>query len=71
MKYSREYLAAKTTFPVDTMEKVLRLIRMLDLVARHPFLGTRLALKGGYAINLFFRPAPQLSVDLDWVQQEP
>lgn len=69
MKYSREYLerlAAATTFPVDTLEKVLRLIRMLDLVSRHPFLGTRLALKGGTAINLFFRPAPRLSVDLDF-----
>lgn len=69
MKYSREYLdrlAAATTFPVDTLEKVLRLIRMLDLVGRHPFLGTRLALKGGTAINLFFRAAPRLSVDLDF-----
>jgi hypothetical protein len=69
LKYSREYLdglAAATTFPVDTLEKVLRLIRMLDLVSRHPFLGTRLALKGGTAINLFFRPAPRLSVDLDF-----
>lgn len=69
MKYSREYLdglAAATTFPVDTLEKVLRLIRMLDLVSRHPFLGTRLALKGGTAINLFLRPAPRLSVDLDF-----
>jgi hypothetical protein len=59
-------LAAASTFPVDTLEKVLRLIRMLDLVSRHPFLGTRLALKGGTAINLFFRPAPRLSVDLDF-----
>lgn len=69
MKYSREYLdrlAAATAFPVDTLEKVLRLIRMLDLVSRHPFLGTRLALKGGTAINLFFRSAPRLSVDLDF-----
>jgi len=69
LRYSREYLerlAAGTGFQVDTLEKVLRLGRMLTLAGRHPFLQTRLALKGGTAINLFYRQAPRVSVDLDF-----
>lgn len=69
MRYSREYLdrlAAETGFQVDMLEKVLRLERLLDQIGRHPFLQTRLLLKGGTAINLFYRQAPRLSVDLDF-----
>ena len=69
MRYSREYLerlAAETGFQVDTLEKVLRLERMLTLVGRHPFLQPRLVLKGGTAINLFYQQVPRLSVDLDF-----
>jgi predicted nucleotidyltransferase component of viral defense system len=35
-------------------------------VARHPFLGSVLALKGGTALNLCFGPPKRLSVDLDF-----
>ena len=67
--FSREYLdllAAETAFRPDTLEKVLRLERLLNQIRHHPFLGDRLALKGGTALNLFFGgPAPRLSVDLD------
>lgn len=69
MRYSREYLerlAGQTGFRPDTLEKVLRLTRLLDQVNRHPFLGPRLALKGGTALNLFYGRAPRLSVDLDF-----
>ena len=69
MKYSREYLdqrSASTGFRPDTLEKVLRLLRLLDQVTRHPFLGSRLLLKGGTALNLFYAAAPRLSVDLDF-----
>jgi predicted nucleotidyltransferase component of viral defense system len=69
LKYSREYLerlAGRTNFAADTLEKVLRLERFLDQVTRHPFLGTRLVLKGGTALNLFYGRAPRLSVDLDF-----
>jgi predicted nucleotidyltransferase component of viral defense system len=69
LKYSREYLeerAARTGFRPDTLEKVLRLLRLLDQVTRHPFLGSRLLLKGGTALNLFYAAAPRLSVDLDF-----
>lgn len=68
--FSREYLdrlAAATAFRPDTLEKVLRLERLLNQIRRHPFLGERLALKGGTALNLFFGGAvPRLSVDLDF-----
>lgn len=69
MKYSREYLgqrSANTGFRPDTLEKVLRLLRLLEQVTRHPFLGSRLLLKGGTALNLFYAAAPRLSVDLDF-----
>lgn len=73
--FSREYLdrlAAETTFRLDTLEKVLRLERLLNQVRRHPFLGDRLALKGGTALNLFFGgPVPRLSVDLDFNYVRP
>ena len=67
--FSREYLerlGADTGFGPDTLEKVLRLERLLTRIRHHPFLGDRLALKGGTALNLFFGgPVPRLSVDLD------
>lgn len=69
MKYSREYLerlSGETGFRPDTLEKVLRLERLLDQVTRHAYLGPRLVLKGGTAFNLFYAPAPRLSVDLDF-----
>lgn len=69
MKYSREYLerlAGNTGFRPDAVEKVLRLERLLNQVGRHPYLGGRLVLKGGTALNLFYGQAPRLSVDLDF-----
>lgn len=69
MKYSREYLdqrSGETGFRPDTLEKVLRLERLLDQVTRHAYLGPRLVLKGGTAFNLFYARAPRLSVDLDF-----
>ncbi len=69
MIYSRDHLerlAAETGFQPDTLEKVLRLGRFLDQVTRHPYLGDRLALKGGTALNLFFGRVSRLSVDLDF-----
>lgn len=69
MKYSREYLerlSEATSFRPDTLERVLRLERLLDQVSRHAYLGPRLVLKGGTAFNLFYARAPRLSVDLDF-----
>jgi len=59
-------LAASTGFRQETLEKVDRLISLLDDVNRHPLLSRALALKGGTALNLGFGPPSRLSVDLDF-----
>jgi len=41
------------------------LVRLLNLIAVHPFMGSRVALKGGTALNLFVFDVPRLSVDID------
>ncbi|MGM0489543.1 MAG: nucleotidyl transferase AbiEii/AbiGii toxin family protein [Planctomycetota bacterium] len=38
---------------------------MLTGFGRHPFLKSRLVLKGGTALNLFLFDLPRLSVDID------
>lgn len=57
--------ASDTGFPIDAIDKVSMLVRLLNLMAVHPFLGPRLALKGGTALNLFVFELPRLSVDVD------
>lgn len=57
--------ASDTGFPIDSLEKVSMLVRLLNLMAAHPFLGPRVALKGGTALNLFVFELPRLSVDVD------
>src|SRR5258706_11572267 len=59
-------LAASTGFRQETLEKVDRLVGLLDDVNRHPLLSKVLALKGGTALNLGFGPPSRLSVDLDF-----
>ena len=49
-----------------TLEKVLRLNEVLQAVSVHPYLASRIALKGGTALNLFFGVPKRLSVDLDF-----
>jgi len=69
MSVSLEYLqrcAAQTGYRVESLEKVVRLGAMAGDVARHPFLGSVLAMKGGTAFNLCFGPPKRLSVDLDY-----
>lgn len=68
MNISREHLRAEaeaTGFREDVLEKVLRLLGLLDGLRSHPFLKGRLALKGGTALNLFHFDVPRLSVDID------
>lgn len=60
---AKEVLA--TGFPAETLEKVFRLMDLLDALFAHPFLKQRIALKGGTALNLFFLQVPRLSVDID------
>jgi len=54
-----------TGFSGETLEKVFRLMALLDALNSHPFLKSRVALKGGTALNLFLFDVPRLSVDVD------
>jgi len=57
--------AAATGYRSEVLEKVIRLLELLDTLRMHPFLRPRIALKGGTALNLFIFDAPRLSVDID------
>ena len=57
--------AAATGFRAEVLEKVIQLMELLETLRSHPFLKTRLALKGGTALNLFVFDVPRLSVDID------
>ncbi len=57
--------ATDAGFQAEAFEKVLHLVNLLDALFKHPFLGDRLALKGGTALNLFALDLPRLSVDID------
>jgi predicted nucleotidyltransferase component of viral defense system len=57
--------AAATGFPVETLDKVIRLINLLNAFRSHPFLKDRMVLKGGTALNLFVSNLSRLSVDID------
>ena len=58
-------LAAETGYRLDTLEKVLRLLELLDEIAQDPVLSQRLALKGGTALNVFYLDLDRRSVDID------
>ena len=69
MRASIERLEAEaraTGFRVEMLEKVVRLMGVLEGVRAHPFLRDMLALKGGTALNLFIFDLPRLSVDIDF-----
>jgi predicted nucleotidyltransferase component of viral defense system len=57
--------AAATDFRAEVLEKVIRLMEVLDTLRSHPFLRDRIVLKGGTALNLFVLNVPRLSVDID------
>jgi predicted nucleotidyltransferase component of viral defense system len=66
---SREFLercSAETGYLPVSLEKVVRLGEAAGNIAKHPFLGEALVLKGGTALNLCFGPPKRLSVDLDY-----
>lgn len=68
MNLSRERLlaqAASTGFRPEVLEKVLRLVSLLNALSSNPLVGSKIALKGGTALNLFFLDLPRLSVDID------
>jgi len=57
--------AAQTGFQLEPLEKVARLLELLESLSRHPYLKGRIVLKGGTALNLFVFDVPRLSVDID------
>ena len=57
-------IAKETNFIKDNVEKVMRLADILEFVFTSEW-KEKLALKGGTAINLFYRELPRLSVDID------
>ena len=68
MRVSIEKLEAEaeaTGFRVDMLVKVVRMMGVLRGIRDHPYLKSRLALKGGTALNLFVFDLPRLSVDID------
>jgi predicted nucleotidyltransferase component of viral defense system len=58
-------IAGETGLPAPTLEKVLRLLDLLQAIASDPQLRNRVALKGGTALNMFHLALDRLSVDID------
>ena len=68
MNISKETLMAQahqTGFRAEILEKVIRLMDLLNAFTKDEFLKSRIALKGGTALNLFHFDLPRLSVDID------
>jgi len=68
LRLSREgYRAAanRTGFLPEILEKVVRLGELLGVIFEHPFLRSRVLLKGGTALNLMVEAPRRLSVDID------
>ena len=60
-----EEASNKTGFIKSTLEKVERLLNILEWINNHEKLSKLLALKGGTAINTAVFNFPRLSVDID------
>ena len=58
-------LGRATGFQPTQLDKVVRLLDVVDDVAAHPYLGPRVALVGGTALAMFLLDVPRLSFDLD------
>ena len=58
-------LASAEGFDPATLEKVLHLMNLLNMLGTHPYLKGKWLLKGGTALNLFLLDLPRLSVDID------
>lgn len=60
-----ENVAAASGFRADSIEKVMRLCRILDRLGDHPTTRDQWLLKGGTALNLLHLDVPRMSVDID------
>lgn len=72
-KQEVEKVASATGFIKDNVEKVLRLIDLLEAINTSSEFAGKLALKGGNAINLCIIDCPRLSedIDLDYAENLP
>lgn len=64
-KTDLDKIAKESGFIRDNLEKVVRLVDVLNYFNTNPLLSNTLALKGGTAINLTVFNLPRLSVDID------
>lgn len=64
-KRDLDILTKDTAFLRDNLEKVVRLVDILEFFNNDDLLSHKLALKGGTAINLIVFEMPRLSVDID------
>lgn len=64
-KHEITFLAKENGFRSETLEKVLRLIDVLDFINKTTELSPYLVLKGGTSINFTIFNLPRLSVDID------
>lgn len=62
---TRPILHAAPGFEAPVIEKVERLLEILDAIGANPILAQRLVLHGGTALNVFHANLPRLSVDID------
>ena len=58
-------LSGSSGFQVDMVEKVYRLVSLLEKIVSHPTFGEMLLLRGGTALNFLYLDLPRLSVDID------
>jgi predicted nucleotidyltransferase component of viral defense system len=58
-------LGSETGLQPGTLEKVMRLLDVLQEIAGDELLTDRLVLKGGTALNVFHLGLARLSVDID------
>ncbi len=68
MNYSKQYIAEiseQTGFIANNVEKVIRLLDVLDFIFTKSSFKDALSLKGGTAINLIHTNLKRLSVDID------
>jgi predicted nucleotidyltransferase component of viral defense system len=61
----RPSLVDTAGYQPQTVEKVERLLELLTELRGHPFLGPRVRLHGGTALNVFHLGMPRLSIDAD------
>lgn len=66
-KSELNYNATSHGYRPEILEKVYRLLDLIDVFMKVPFLKKTLVLKGGTAINLFCTDKlPRLSLDIDF-----